>query len=681
MPAAPTLEDWETIIEKWKSLDSDLALRRVGMRDIFNSLSNSNTLGRLLTSHVGLKSEAAALRYVCDAFAIAAEYSERHRISAPSELQKAKVVLNQDGDFCLGKDLKIDNGVDDILKDLSSDLGISFRKRLVHPALATGTGGTLINQLCADRQMSNTEAVAELITAIERRASESLRGAEADATSSVAVQLIVWLAAHREISDGLDLDPFPLLCADGKLHSLLDMRDLYLPPASLLSDSERIWIHLFPSSVRLSDDYLVFCDRLGINRQLLHSFLSGKRLAAASLLIVHQTEIPSDLINSLLPESVGKLGHRIDKINATDVPGITRLLSDTAGIVSSSGDVKQAAKVLEFVLRFLVPADTSWQSLREVACTMNHPSVCPGRFSLYPSLWLAKLKTNRWVPSDDTHTSCEPLSPRNFTKLLEHLPLESFRSSDARAFLFLHCGANPLELAIRTAAGGDPRKEDSLRTDWATIIETAQPAEILTFISRRRIASELGARNKLLGQIIETLVKEAFSNHGFAVEPTGTGSDFEAALFLEDAEILEEDVGILKLHPSYQGKSIEFLVEVKATKTDDVRMSWIQAATATRYSENYVLCVVDLANNQTLVDAILQAEPLNADSIRDHISLLPNIGSRLGQAFQNLSSAANTSSPGIQIEHAQEIRFRVQRSLWAAGLKLASWVQEIRDHI
>ena len=110
-------------------------------------------------------------------------------------------------------------------------------------------------------------------------------------------------------------------------------------------------------------------------------------------------------------------------------------------------------------------------------------------------------------------------------------------------------------------------------------------------------------------------------------------------------------------------------------------MSWIQAATATRYSENYVLCVVDLANNQTLVDAILQAEPLNADSIRDHISLLPNIGSRLGQAFQNLSSAANTSSPGIQIEHAQEIRFRVQRSLWAAGLKLASWVQEIRDHI
>lgn len=679
VPVASVLEDSETIIEKWRSLDGDFTLRRLGMRDVFNTFSGFGTLSRLSAGYVGLKSEGAALRYVCQAFAIAVEYSEKQRV-APSELQNGKVVLNQDGEFCCAKDLRIDSGVDETLKSLSSDLGIPFRRKLVHSALATGTAGRLINQLCADRRMSNAEAVAELINEIERRASTPAKSVDTGITSRVAAQLLVWLASHGEISAGLNLDPFPLLCADGKLHSRLDMRDLFLPPPALLSDCESVWMPLFPASVQLSDDYLVFCDQLGTDWQLLQRFLSNKKLAATSLLVEQQVDIPSDLINSLLPQSEARVGHRFDKIKATDVPGLTRLLSETAGIVSSSGDIKQAARVLEFVLRFLVPTDTSWKQLQAVACTMNHPSVCPGKFFLYPSLWLAKLKTNRWVPSDDPHTSCEPLSPRNFAKLLERLPLESFRSPDARAFLSIHCAANPLELAIRTAAGGDPGKEETLRADWATIIETTQPADILDFINRRRIASELGSRNKFLGQIVETLVKDAFTNQGFTVEPTGVGSDFEAAILVEGAEILEEDVGILRLRPSYQGKILEFLVEVKATRTDDVRMSWIQADTATKSFQNYVLCVVDLADNQAIVDAILRADPVSADSIRDHISLLPNIGSTLAQIFQSLSSAANVSSPGIQIEHAQEIRFRIQRPLWSAGLKLVPWVQQIPAH-
>lgn len=678
VPIASVFQDWETIIEKWRSLDPDFTLRRIGMRDIFNSFSGFGTLGRLSSSYIGLKSEGAPLRYVGQAFALAADYSEKHR-AAPSELQNGKVVLNQDGEFCCAKELRIDSGVHETLKGLSSDLGIPFRKKLVHSALATGTAGRLINQLCAEHRMSNAEAVAEIINEIERRVSAPPRSTDPGITSRVAAQLLVWLARHNDISAGLNLDPFPLLCADGKLRSRVDMRELFLPPPSLLSDSERVWMPLFPASVQLSDDYLGFCDQLGTDRQLFQTFLSNKKLAATSLLVEQSIDIPSDLITSLLPESEARVGHRIDKITATDVPGITRLLSDTAGIVSSSGDPKEAAKVLEFVLRFLVPADTSWKEPQEVECVMNHPSVCPGKFFLYPSLWLAKLKTNRWVPSDDPRTSCEPLNPRNFAKLLQYLPFESFRSSDARAFLSIHCGANPIDLAIRTASGGDPRIEESLRADWATIIETAQPADVLTFLSRRRIASELGARNKFLGQIIETLVKQAFTDHGFIVETTGIGSDFQASIIVDDAEILEEDVGILRLHPSYQGQILEFLVEVKATKTDDVRMSWIQAATATQSSEHYVLCVVDLADIQSVIDAISRTEPVNADSIRDHISLLPNIGSTLAQIVQGLSSAATVSSPGIQIEHAQEIRFRIQRALWTTGLGLVSWVQQIRS--
>ncbi len=183
-----------------------------------------------------------------------------------------------------------------------------------------------------------------------------------------------------------------------------------------------------------------------------------------------------------------------------------------------------------------------------------------------------------------------------------------------------------------------------------------------------------------MGRIIEELPKDAFRCAGFAVEPTGIGSDSRAAIASGKDPVLEEqDVGVLRISPWYQGNSVEFLIEVKATRADSVRMSWIQADMAANNIETYVLCVVDFAESSGLLNFILKEDEPSSDSIRNCIKLVPSIGASLATAVQSLSSAVQTRNPGIEVEKAQEFRFRILRPLWAIAHNLEEWAESVRD--
>ncbi len=684
VPTSTSVEDWETIISKWKSIEPSLTLRIVSLKDLFLEMEKSRTLSTLSRTRKTLNSVSAALTYVCQVFRVATEYCGRHRVPALIDIQEAAVIVNQLGEFHLPRDLRLDGGIDEKLKALSTELGIPFERKLVHMALAASAGRRLVAQLCGERVMSARDAVAELINNIERRVSEPLRGEEAQKAKTAAVLLMVWLTAHKnkDVAAEFDLTPFPLLCVDGGLHALSQIHEPLILPRQLLTADETEWIELFPESVRLSDEYLSACTSLAVELVSFASFLCERKIAEPSLLLKRETEIGSDLIASLLPPMAPRSGHKVGRLEATDVTGLTRLLSETAGIVSSSGTPAQAAKVLEFVLRYLVPRDMSWKTSVNVPCLIKQQHHCTGIVSLYPCEWLAKLKTNRWVPSEESGTSCEPLTARNLGILLVNLPVEVYKSPGAREFLALHCGANPLELAIRAAAGGDPERESVLRSQWATIIETVQPSVIQEIVARQEFITKINERNRKIGRVIEDLAKEAFKNAGFLVEPTGIGSDFRAAMIHGADPLLEEqDVGVLRIKPTYHGKSIEFLVEVKATREDAVRMSWLQADTAAKKADGYILCVVDFAANLEQLELVLKEVEPSPELIRDYLKIVPGIGASLTMLVRSLSSAVETSSPGIEVEKAQDLRFRIMRSVWVGGHTLEEWAQSVRDKL
>lgn len=679
VPTAETLEDWESIILKWKAFPSVPRPRLIGLKELFAGIENTKKLSALQKAHSTLALEGAALGYVCEVFGVASQYCRRHNIIAPRDLAKAPIILNQCGVFLSPEILKLDREVDDLLKDISTDLGIPFRERLVHRTLADSEGGRLVMEVCGNRTMETATAVAELMSAIERQAAGMDRSSSVENTKNAAVKLLVWLAAHEPHAAPHDLKPFPLLCEDRRLRSYAELHEVFLLPMEFLVEGERDWASLLPDYVRLSDEYVKCCELLGVDANRFEKLLQGHGLASASLVFDREVDFDSELVAALQSSLTTSSGHRIERLRAKDVAGFTRLLSDSAGI-SASGTWSQAETVMRFVLSWLVSQDSSWKTSISLPCAARQKHDCPRTLTVFPCQWLGKLKTMAWIPSGDSGGSCEPLNSRTVKVLLDKLPPDIVVPAEVRKFLSLHCSIDELELAIRAAAKGDRDRESELRNQWAQVVDTAQPSEVLEFVNRRRTASEINTRNNLLGRIVERLVKSAFANEGFDTEKTGVGSDFRATMSRgADPEWEKQDVGRLTFKPSYQGESVTFLVEVKATREDSVRMSWIQADTAAKNSANYVLCVVDFAGNENLFDQVLAADDPRCDIIAGSIRVVPTIGENLATAVQNLSSAAVSQNPGIEVERADEIRFRVLNEVWTKAQELYAWARFVKE--
>ncbi|HUI41576.1 MAG TPA: hypothetical protein VL523_06380, partial [Terriglobia bacterium] len=509
----------------------------------------------------------------------------------------------------------------------------------------------------------------------------SQKGGGADATKKAAVKLLVWLSTHPSHAGGHDLKPFPLLCEDGQLRTFADVHEAFLLPSQFLCEGEREWAKLLPDYVRLSEVYVQCCDSLKVDTTTLCQFLKGRRLASASLIFETTAAFSSELVAALQPVTTAGAGHRIDALNAKDVAGLTRLLSDTAG-ASASGDWLHAQSVFRFVLGWLVPNDNSWKATIRCQCSARQQHGCEGTVAVYPCQWLGKLKTNPWIPGGGSGGSCQTLNADTAKLLLGRVSAEIIESTEARKFLSMHCGVDALELAIRAAAGGDLEKEVELRGQWAQAVDLAQPSELVEFVNRRRSASEINTRNGALGRIVEELVKAAFRREGFDVERTGVGSDFRATIATgADPNWEREDVGNLPFEARLQGRVFNFLVEVKATKEDSVRMSWIQGDTAARNSDGYVLCVVDFGSEKGLYHQVLSEDEPTCGLIAKCIRVAPRIGEHLAGAVRNLSTAAASSEPGIEVEKADEIRFRILRQVWLTGEELGVWARTVRDQL
>ena len=113
------------------------------------------------------------------------------------------------------------------------------------------------------------------------------------------------------------------------------------------------------------------------------------------------------------------------------------------------------------------------------------------------------------------------------------------------------------------------------RGDLSQISEFVQDLEedenLFSHLAERRESRRIVHENQSLGQQVERLVKELLEDKGFAVCRTGTGSDYEISI----------DKGCQS-----------WLIEVKATRDQVVRMSDIQAKTAVEQGNRFLLCVV-----------------------------------------------------------------------------------------
>jgi hypothetical protein len=165
--------------------------------------------------------------------------------------------------------------------------------------------------------------------------------------------------------------------------------------------------------------------------------------------------------------------------------------------------------------------------------------------------------------------------------------------------------------------------------------------------------------HRTLGLAVQAAVGEALENQGLRVKLVDRGFDFEVTL--ETGDIAD---GSLQFEV---GRS---LVEVKATREGEARLTPLQAATAAAEKERYDLCVVDLrsisADRLSGAWAGVDVEPL--------ARMVPGVGEAVGETWGLVEWAR---SEQVAIRNDKALRYAVPHDLWQSGLSISAWILRI----
>ena len=205
---------------------------------------------------------------------------------------------------------------------------------------------------------------------------------------------------------------------------------------------------------------------------------------------------------------------------------------------------------------------------------------------------------------------------------------------------------------------GEPEAEKVLRSDLAKIVQEEGIEglhELRRVLEEKKARTNRIAQNRDRGLHVQALVKELLEREGKSVELVDRGYDF---LVYErgDADP-DSDWGLFSAG--------RYLVEVKATRTNEIRFTPLQARTSSENSSQYVLFVIDLRQ-------CLNPTPTR-EEVLEELHVADGIGDLVRPLFDNVSSAESDNA-GIRIDPGAQLRYCVSESIWQPGRTLSEWI-------
>ena len=202
---------------------------------------------------------------------------------------------------------------------------------------------------------------------------------------------------------------------------------------------------------------------------------------------------------------------------------------------------------------------------------------------------------------------------------------------------------------------------ENLPEDIEKILEVTQGdlSQVVKDAEERKEKQDRVAENRDFGKRVEKRVRQLLEQNlkpkGFSVAREHTGSDLE---------ISEETFDISTQKIIRNGK--KWLVEIKGTRVQNVKMSFEQTKNALDKKEEFLLCVVPIPED---------IQP-DFDTVKENILFIKNIHRKLGNRVATLCSsidrqknvedhAFDDTSPGIVLDFERgKAGIRVQKSVW-----------------
>jgi len=579
-------------------------------------------------------------------------------------IREGQFIPDQSGILDKLSNLYRDTGVDDELKDIADrflELNIreSFRdSRLTSLADEVGKGDRI-----------NEDIIREIVDSLKKLCEGDTL---TDDFAHASARTLAWIVTKRKWDYLTGFPAFSTRPADGSYHVLRlgsqggDDADRPLAPVKAWPEGLQEFADLFPWTYIVADAFFEVMPDPEIWQTL------SKRATVRKDVVIRSERSPEDFLPDH-PLADGEHGTEAT-VTMTDLAFLTK---DRVGIMARVRDSQDRARLFwRFLTEWLVVKDIEGFELKKADC------VCGVAHRYFRANWLVPLVNNHWVPQGNNIRV--RATARSLAKLLrgsgwtpdsvsETSP--SVRLLDAMSITRFDLMREFMASDDESRASLDDVMTNILVSTDGDLIHVRQFVEDMktdkdlpAYLAERRERKQIVQKNQKLGNRVEELVKKGLEDEGFTVRRTGIGSDFEIEYDLIEGD---EEIGI---ELSRNGRS--WLVEVKATRDQRVRMTAKQAETAVDKSDGFLLCVVPVGRDEGGQEE---------DEIRTRMRFVQDIGPRVEplcaelDALNDLRDALNDPRDDataqnvgdIQLEiQAGAAKIRVDNTVWQNGVHL-----------
>lgn len=645
LPAKSLAIDWAKIISGWKSLKPDIGVKEVTAEKIAGEIAQCGNLGKLTVKLVPGQ----------DAFNVLNEFYEFLLSDDKKQwiFNSYNILLDQNVIFRNKKDLFKDEGIDESLKDIDKELGEDIRNSLLHPKISNIVKNTLHSK-------SQNEVLSQVVTKIKKNSNPTdVRSVQAN------IDLFDWLLRNNEFGY---FDGYPVLTRKEQIFYNLN-KDRILAPKEIWNEKAGIYFDLFPQDSIIASQYY----EKNAQKD------KWAELEKRGLILTDPLYIENEKINRENLEHFAIAGEKIDEekshdiIAAIEFSKIVFLETSDKGIMDTvRGSKEKTRKFLNFVFDYVIEQDKRWEDNLEVRCE------CNSTHKIHPAQWVSVLKRRQWIPAPKD----KPLTSLNLSMVIgdqDELLRKCRQNKPSRLLNILNISIS--ELMMHIAAKNDTVKLEldkamgslfsTFMTNPEQLNKIAKLAESNTDTFVKEIEERLQIKeqidkNQIRGSLVENVLKNVLESQGFKVDRTGVGSDF----VIENDFITDNMENVLDVKKADQ---TSFLIEIKSTTQDYVRMTITQGKEARDKPDKYILCVISLVG-----------EEIDENIVRNNVKFVSDIGQRIKDKVTTAENheqeqEALGATGDIEIEINEDpIRFKINKSVWSNGKTLGQFSEFIR---
>lgn len=547
------------------------------------------------------------------------------------------IVLAQDGVLDKLSNLHRDQGIAEELKDIAELLDWKIRRNLRDIRLSS------LTEKVGKGDREGEYVVQELIRKLQERAEND----PDDNFAEASMRLFAWIVDH---GDWNLLRDFPAYAekADSdsrrtiiKLEYDEDEEDRPLAPILSWPEDLQPYSELFPRRFIIAKAFFEAVPDLNV-----WEMLDEQGFLKRDVIITK-----NEYFKTFLPDEPLTDEEEHETSEYVTLTNIVFLTKKDIGIMDRVRQNRHLARTFwRFLTEWLIVQDSEGLEVKKARCD------CEEEHRYYPAEWLVPLVKNKWVPVGNR--KADYVKAESLGSLLRGSgwKLDSLSEKPVAIELLKAIGVTQFDLMRELLTENDEERneQDSILTDILIVAEGDLSVihELVHDLKEHQKRKQRVHANQHLGQLVEKLVKESLESRNFAVHRTGIGSDFEISDETDDVANLELTLG-----------SQSWLVEVKATRDQSVRLSSTQAKTAAEKRERFLLCVVPVGPGN--IDPEL-------DTVRTNMRFIKNIGPRVAQMCNGLDKLEKLrgkiiadESSDVQLEvESGTAWIRVANSVW-----------------